>query len=240
MIGSLINAAGIILACALWLIFKRSLSVHYQSVLKVGLGAATVFFGLKLTFTSLHGSPGQILKQFGIVLLSMTLGKLVGKLLHLQKMSNSMGRYASQIIMTAPTSKEKFNSGFLVSTILFCAAPLAVFASVQEGLNDWSPLFVVKALMDGAAAMAFAAMFGWGILLSAIPVLAFQAALTRGTHLLLPWLLSQPYPMVDTINAINGLLITTVALIILQLKKVEVTDYLPSLVLGPLLVRWLW
>lgn len=240
MIGSYINAGGIILGCGYSLLFKKALSAHHQSVLKVGLGAATVFYGLKLSITSLHGSPWQMTKQFGIVLLAMTLGKLVGKLLRLQKMSNSLGKYASRLISESPTNPDRVNNGFLVATALFCAAPLAMLASVEEGLTGWSPAFVVKALMDGAAAMAFASMFGWSSMLSAIPVLAFQGFVTRAVQMALPHLQSQPYPLVDTINVTNGLLITCVALVILQLKKIEITDYLPSLLLAPLLVRWLW
>lgn len=240
MIGSIINAGGIVLGCVIALALKKSLSAHHQSTLKVGLGAATVFFGLKLAFTSLHGSFGQIAKQFCIVLLSMTLGKLIGKLLRLQKMSNALGKYASRLISASVEGKDRVNRGFLVATALFCAAPLSILASVQEGLNDWSPLFIVKALMDGAATMAFVLMFGWSAVLSAIPVLAFQGVVTRGAHQLLPLLQSQPHPLVDTINVTNGLLITCVAFVILQLKKIEITDYLPSLVVAPLLTWWLW
>jgi uncharacterized membrane protein YqgA involved in biofilm formation len=31
-----------------------------------------------------------------------------------------------------------------------------------------------------------------------------------------------------------------VALIVLEVKKVRVAEYLPSLILAPLLTRWLW
>jgi uncharacterized membrane protein YqgA involved in biofilm formation len=40
--------------------------------------------------------------------------------------------------------------------------------------------------------------------------------------------------------ATDGLLTFCVALIVLQIKKVAVADYLPSLALAPLLTRWLW
>jgi uncharacterized membrane protein YqgA involved in biofilm formation len=46
--------------------------------------------------------------------------------------------------------------------------------------------------------------------------------------------------LIDSINATDGLLIFSVALIILQHKKVAVAEYLPSLALAPLLTRWLW
>jgi len=41
------------------------------------------------------------------------------------------------------------------------------------------------------------------------------------------------------VNATGGLLIFSVALVILQLKKIALADYLPSLVYAAL-IKWLW
>jgi uncharacterized membrane protein YqgA involved in biofilm formation len=43
---------------------------------------------------------------------------------------------------------------------------------------------------------------------------------------------------VDPVNATAGLLIFCVALIIFEVRKIEVTAYLPSLVFAPLLTWW--
>lgn len=238
--GPIINASGIVLGVFLALIVKKPLSTKYQSALKVGLGAFTVFFGLQLTCVSLYGSLSSAAKLFGIVMLSMILGKIVGKLLHLQKMSNQLGHFASAKIVTAEETEDKFNVGFLVCTSLFCAAPLAILGAVDEGLRGTSPFLIVKALMDGAAAMAFVSLFRWGVLLAALPVLALEEAIARGGILLEPWLRNQPFPLIESINATNGLLVFCVAMVILRLKKIEITDYLPSLLIAPVLTRFLW
>lgn len=241
MIGAVINSAGIIIGCVFALIVRKPLPDRFQLIAKIVLGVFTVWFGLQLTWRSLNGSMGQILKELGIVLLAMVLGKLVGRLLCLQHFSNSVGQYATRLMAARAEGKEKrFDDGFLMATALFCAAPLAFLASAQEGLNDFSPLFLVKAATDGLAAMAFCATFGWSVLLSAIPVLAFQGLLIRGAEALLPMLNNRPWPLVDSINATDGLLIFCVALIIFEIRKVRVAEYLPSLVLAPLLTRWLW
>jgi len=172
----------------------------------------------------------------------MALGKLAGRLLRLQKFSNAVGQFASQKMAAAPPGKPEFNNGFRVATGLFCAAPLAILGSVAEGLdpNAFPKVLCVKALMDGMATMAFSKTFGRGVMLSAIPVLAWQGAITRGVALLAPVLRQHAEPLIDSLNATDGLLIFCVALIILQLKKVALADYLPSLALAPLLTLWLW
>jgi uncharacterized membrane protein YqgA involved in biofilm formation len=166
---------------------------------------------------------------------------MTGKWLRLQKLSNSIGRRATRTL-AAPSSQSKSrrNEGFLMATGLFCAGPLALLASVQEGLNGFSPLFLVKAGIDGLATYAFCETFGWGVILSALPVLALESALIRGTQLLEPLLRGRPWPLFDPVNAIDGLLVFCVAMIISGLKKFEVADYFPSLAFAPLLTWWLW
>ncbi len=208
-------------------------------MLKVGLGVFTIWFGLRLTWRSFNGSIRQVLGQLGVVLLAMSLGKLAGKLLRLQKSSNALGRYTSRK-MSRPGDKRSFDDGLVIGTVLFCAAPLAVLASVQEGLNGFSEVFIVKSIIDCAATMVFCGTFGWGVSASALPVLAYEGALIRGVRLLEPALHKNAKPLLDSINATDGLLIFCVGLIILQLKKIEIADYLPSLALAPLLMWWLW
>jgi len=241
MIGAVINSAGIVAGGVCALAIKKPIPNRFQLAAKVMLGVYTVWLGLQLTWKSLNGSVVQILKQLCIVMLAMSLGKLVGRMLRLQEFSNSIGQYATRSL--AASGKEKrFSDGFLVATALFCAGPLGILASAQEGLSDnnFSPLFLVKAGTDGLATMAFCATFGWGAVASAIPVLAFQGLLIRCVQLLEPMLHNRPWPLIDSINATNGLLIFCVALIVLEVKKVRVAEYLPSLILAPLLMRWLW
>ena len=90
--------------------------------------------------------------------------------------------------------------------------------------------------MDGLAAMTFVSVFGWGVMLAAIPVVAFQGTIFLLVKSLSPTLANQS--LADSILATNGLLIFCVALIILNLKKVELADYIPSLAIAPL-ITWL-
>jgi uncharacterized membrane protein YqgA involved in biofilm formation len=242
LIGPVLNGAAIVVAVTFALLARKAIPQRYQTNLRILLGAGIVWFGLKLTWSSLSGSFVFWVKQLLTVLLAMALGKIIGRLLHLQKISNSIGRFAnarmeahSSGLRSLPLNRPTFNEGFVVATALFCAGPLAILASVQNGLQDFAAIFVVKAVMDGLAAMAFATIFGWSIAVSAIPVVAFQLAIIRGVQLLAPWLQHHPQPLIESILATDGLLIFSTALVVLQLKRVEIADYLPSLAVAPLL-----
>jgi uncharacterized membrane protein YqgA involved in biofilm formation len=240
MLGTILNVAAIVIGGLAGLIIKKHPSAATQSFFKVALGALTVFFGLRLTWLSINGTFGQSLKQLGIVLLSLSLGNLLGKLLHLQKASNRIGQLTrDRMARATPDNPERFTDGFIVCSLLFCAAPLGILGSIHNGLlPDYFFPLGIKALMDGLATMSFAAMFGWGVLLSAVPVLIFQGAITLlCANSLAPFL--QSHSLTDSVNATGGLLIFCVSLLIFEIRKVPVTDYLPSLIFAPLLTSLL-
>jgi len=237
--GTIINAAAIVLGSVVGLARKTPMTGENQLFFKVGLGLATIVFGLRLTVVSLHGPAKQILIQIGIVLLAMTLGKLTGKLLHLQKLSNRLGKFARERIAALPTGgRGSPSDGVNVCAALFCAAPLGIIGAISESLGGGPWPLLVKAAMDGLAAFGFVAMFGWAVALSALPVLAFQGAIS-----LLVMQFAQPYlaahQLTDSVNATAGMLVFCVSLLIFEVKRVEVADYLPSLAWAPLLTLWL-
>jgi len=239
-LGTILNVAAIVLGGVAGLMIRKQPSAATQSFFKVALGVATVYFGLRLTWLSINGSFGHVIKQLGIVLLSLSLGNLIGKLLRLQKASNRIGTLTRERMGRAtPDNRERFTDGFLVCSLLFCAAPLGVLGSIENGLDReyFFPL-AIKAVMDGLATLSFAAMFGWGVILSAVPVLVFQGTITLlCANSLAPFL--QAHGLVDSVNATAGLLIFCVALLIFEVRKVPVTDYLPSLVVAPVLTALL-
>ena len=90
--------------------------------------------------------------------------------------------------------------------------------------------------MDGLATLSFAAVFGWGVMLSVIPVVAYQGTIT----LLAKMLSGQLDPaMINSLNATGGLLVMCLPLVIYGVRKVPLANYLPALVVAPLLTKWI-
>lgn len=238
MMGTLLNAVGILAGGIVGLSIAKQISTPTQVAIKGLLGFLTIFVGLKMTWTSLGGGFWMVLKQLTIVILAMMLGKLTGRLLHLQKGLNRLGKYAKERMAQAdPTKAGRQSEGFITATVLFCVGPMAILGSVQDGLTgNWETLGL-KAILDGMATMAFVSMFGWGVILAVIPVVAYQGTITLCARLIAPYLNAPG--LIDSMNATGGLLVFCIALIILELKKVELADYLPSLIYAPL-ITWLW
>lgn len=239
MIGTALNVAGILIGGIAGLARLKPLSPTNESFFKVGLGVFAVFYGLRLTWISLNGTYMQILRQILIVVIALMLGKITGRLLHLQKMSNHLGRQArKRISTTKPADPSRMSDGFKTCAALFCAAPLGILGSVQDGLSGYYYSLAVKAVMDGLATMGLISLFGWGMILAALPVLVVQGTITLlCMQFLKPFL--EAHNLVDPMNATGGLLVFSVALVILGLKKIELADYLPSLIFAPVLA-WLF
>jgi uncharacterized membrane protein YqgA involved in biofilm formation len=238
MVGTWLNVAGIVVGSLCGLLWKKPISATNQFFFKAVLGALTVLCGLRLTWTSLNGTFLQVFKQLLIVIIALLLGRIVGRLLRLQKSSNRLGQFARDKMQAAtPNNPNRFSDGFSVCALLFCAAPLGMLGAISDGLAGYSFPLAIKALMDGLGAMGFIAMFGFGVMLSAVPVLVFQGTITLlCARFLLPYL--DQNDLLDPVNATAGLLIFCVALIIFEIKKIEITDYLPALIFAPLLTCW--
>ena len=236
MVGTILNALAIIVGGVVGLVTKP-LSHRAESYWKVILGVFTLFYGLRLTWVSLNGSIWQILKQLLIVILALGLGRWTGSLLNLQKLSNSLGQNARERISNSATGKPAVSEGFNICATLFCAAPIGIYGAVADGLSEyWYPL-AVKAVIDGLTAMGLARLFGWSVAMAALPVLAFQGTITLVCSEWLGPFLRQHH-LVDIINATDGLLIFCVSLVVLQIKKVALADYFPSLVFAGLIGAW--
>jgi uncharacterized membrane protein YqgA involved in biofilm formation len=238
MTGSILNATGILIGGVLGLSMSRQFSSSTQVALRGLMGLFTVMVGLHLTWSALNGTFLQIAKQVVILIMALMLGSIFGRLLRIQSTLNRLGQYAGRRFAAArPDDPNRLNEGFIICALLFCAGPLGPIGAIQDGLlGYWQPL-AIKMVMDGLAAMGFVSVYGAGVILAAIPVIAYQGTITLVVHRLEPVL--RAHGLLDSESAVSGMLIFCVALVILELKKIQLADYLPSLAVAPV-ITWLW
>jgi len=236
-IGTLVNAAAIVVGGSAGLVTRGELPVRHQQRLKLVLGVFLVFVGLSQVWRAANGGVRHVLLLFAAVFGALVLGRFLGGRLGVQRFLNGFGRFAKERIAAAPAADSpRFSVGFTVCATLFCLEPLAVLGPVPDGLTgDFRPL-LLKAVMDGLTAMALARTLGWGVLVSALPVVALQGTFWLVARGLAPWL--EQGQLVDAISAADGLLVFSVALVVLQLRRLPLADYLPSLILAPVFA-WL-
>jgi len=237
LMGTLLNVAGILIGGVVGLMRHKPLSIAQESWFKVAIGAFTVFYGLRLAWSSLSGSFGHFMRQLIITIVALMVGKMIGRMLRLQKGSNRLGQKAKEMITIASSGRRNAADGFKTCALLYCAAPLSILGAISDGLSGYFYPLAVKGVIDGLATLGFISMFGWSVILAALPVLALQGTITLGCAQLAQNF-SQYQNILLSINAVAGLLVFAVALVILQLKKIELADYLPSLAVAPVLAHF--
>ena len=94
-------------------------------------------------------------------------------------------------------------------------------------------LLLIKSLMDGISSIALASGLGAGVLFSVIPLFVYQGGITllaSGMGEFVPQL------YVTEISAVGGVLLIGLGINILEIKKINVMNMLPSLIMIILLL----
>lgn len=235
-VGSFLNALGILLGALIGLVRSQPLSRRLQLFFRNAIGALNFSFGVYLIYLSIGGSFFSCFKQVLIGFFAIILGFWIGKLFGLQKLSNRIGRLAGNaIVITQKNGMKSWTDGFSACAMLFCAEPLGVVGAVAEGLSGFFYLLAVKALMDALAMSDLVKIFRWPSALSAIPIFLFFSSVSMATQIYIKSHLTMPQS--NAINVAAGMITCVVTIVIFEIRKVELANYLPAMVVAPLLVK---
>jgi uncharacterized membrane protein YqgA involved in biofilm formation len=235
-IGAFINALGILLGAIMGLALPQPISLRTQLLWRNAIGAFNFIAGARLIYLSVNGSLLSCVKQGFVALLAVVLGFWAGKLLRFQKASNYLGRTAGNVLVASQHEPPKnLADGFNACAILFCAAPLGIIGAVTNGLSGYFYLLVVKAVMDALAMTGFIKVFRWPAALSAIPVFIFFSVIAMAAQMYAAPHLTQRE--LDSVGATAGLLTCVITIVIFEIRKVELANYLPALAVAPLLTK---
>jgi uncharacterized membrane protein YqgA involved in biofilm formation len=236
--GTLINVGAVLLGSGCGLTFGKNLKPRIEVRLRRILGALVIYAGFSTTWKSLGKTGfGHIPKEVGIILLALVLGNAIGMALRLQDGMNQIGQYAKRLLTKAGEDGGRFSEGFVTATLLFCVGPMAIIGSIEDGIHGNYKILALKSVMDGLASLAFAKTFGPGVLFSALPVFAYQGTITLAARALKPFLDEHP-ELLYSISASGGMLVVCISVVILEIRRVPLANYLPAMVVAPLLAWW--
>jgi uncharacterized membrane protein YqgA involved in biofilm formation len=165
-----------------------------------------------------------------VPLVSAISGLIIGELADIE---GNLKRFGNYLEKRFARDESPVSRAFVTTSLLFCVGPLTVIGSFEDGLKGDYSLLALKSALDFTAALTFASVLGWGVLLSAGTVLVVQGSLTLGAGFLDPLITG---PMISATTSTGGVLIFGLGLMLLELKEVRVANVLPALVIAPLLV----
>ena len=163
---------------------------------------------------------------------SILAGGIIGTILGVDARLVTFGERL-QRRFTPPGGASTVSEAFVTASIVFCVGPLTFLGSIQNGLTGDASLLTIKSALDGFTAVALAAALGWGVLLTIAVILVYQGGLALGAAALAGLLTDA---QLREMNAVGGLLVLGVGLKLLNIRDVKVADYLPAILVAPLLV----
>jgi site-specific DNA recombinase len=116
-----------------------------------------------------------------VPLVSVVAGLVVGEFLGIEE---TLKRLGDDLQKRFSRGESPVSRAFVTTSLLFCVGPLTVIGSLEDGLSGDYSLLALKSALDFVAALTFASVLGWGVLLSAGTVLFVQGSLTLGAAFL--------------------------------------------------------
>lgn len=246
--GTALNVLTVLIGAGLGMAVGHRLREHTRSVVTDVLGLVTLLVAglsaMAVTDVALRDAVGSGFPVL-IVLGSLLIGSITGSMLRIEErlegLAGTIQGWVSRRSKDSSieggsdhASRERFIEGWLTASLLFCVGPLTILGALNDGLGRGIDQLALKAVLDGFAALAFAASFGVGVLLSAVSVLVVQGALTV-VGVLLGDLV--PDAHISALTATGGLMLAGIALRLLRIRDIPVGDMLPALIVAPLLTQ---
>jgi uncharacterized membrane protein YqgA involved in biofilm formation len=223
--GTFINVGTVLLGTVIGTVVGSRLPEGLQQRVMAGLGLVTLVIGVDAALAWNETNPLYVL---GGVLL----GGLVGEAIGIERWLERLGDRIQRAV--AGDGHSTVSEGFVTASLLFCVGPLTVLGSIEDGLTGEYTQLATKAVLDGFASIALAAALGWGVGLAAVTVLIVQGALTLGAGAFDDVLTGET---LDALTSAGGILIIGISLKLLEVRDVKVGNFLPALVLTPLIVE---
>lgn len=236
-IGTLVNVATVLIGAAVGVLAGHRLPERTRDVVTDALGLVTLLIaGVAVSdiadadLSHAVGSSAPML----IVLGALLIGGIAGSLLRIEERLEGLGAAMQRRLTSedSSTQRARFVEGFVTSTLIFCVGPLTILGALTEGLGGGADQLLLKSALDGFAAIAFAASFGWGVAASALTVLVVEGGLT-----LVGFAVGDVLPGAElaALTTTGGLLLFGVAFRLLRIRQIPVGDLLPALVVAPIL-----
>ncbi len=224
MIGTLVNTGAVIAGSVAGLLIHKRFPERITKIAFQGIGLFTLFIGVKMAMES---------RNLMILVFSILIGAILGEALRLQERTERMGEWLKSRIRS---DNEKFTDGLVTAFLLFCMGSMTVLGAIEEGLGGKPDLLLAKSVLDGFSSVALAASLGVGVLFSAIPLLLYQGGLTLIAGSLSD-VLSQA--IIHEVTGVGGLMLLGLGISILEIRRIQVMNMLPGLVVAALLAWFL-
>jgi len=230
--GTLLNAAAVAVGATIGLFAGTRVSPQLRESLTTVLGLFTLVLAASMGLR-VFTDPTARTEDSLAVLGGLLIGVAIGEWLRLHDRLEDLGGWFQQRLASGDRPS-RVAEAFVTTSIVYCVGPLTILGSLDNGLRGDITLLATKSLLDGVASIAFAAAMGAGVYLSILTILVVQGGIALGA-----FLLSGVFDPVTilVLSSVAGITLLGVGLRLLELKQVRLANFLPALVVAPILIR---
>lgn len=211
-------------ACLLWLILgillRNGLPEAYSEIIMQGIGLAVVVIGITNSLET---------NSMVLVIISLTIGGIIGQAIGIERRLDNLGMLVQKKLKGDENST--VSQGFVSASLIFCVGAMAIVGSLDAGLKGNYLTLYAKSILDGITSVVLASTLGIGVLFSAASVFLYQGAITLAAGFLAPYLSDA---VVAEMTAIGGILIIGIGLSMLKIRKFNIGNLLPAILIPPL------
>ena len=228
-LGTLINAACVLLGGALGFLFGKALKQRYQDTMVAACGLSTIFIGAAGAFKYMLNINGGALSTSGemMLVISMCLGGLAGEVLNIE---HHIERFGEWLRRKSHSERDpRFIEGFTSASFTLCIGAMAIIGPMNDALYHDYTLLVTKGILDAIIVMALTSSLGKGAVFSVIPLVLWQGLMTLLAALIGPLMTEAE---LANLSLVGSVLIFCVGINLVFGKKVKVANFLPALIVA--------
>ena len=229
--GTLVNVATVIVGSLIGLAIHKWMGKEREEKRSERLSDC-IFSGIALCVLTI-GITGVIAVKGNdmlIVIFSVVLGAVIG---HLCNLDGGLNRLGAHVERLTKSKNGLVAQGFVSASLLFCVGSMTIVGSLNSGLTGDHSMLYAKSILDLFSAIVLSISLGFGVALSSIFVLVFQGGITLLAQWVSPILSDD---VIRCMSVVGAVLIIGLALNMLKVTKLKVTNYLPAVFLPIALV----
>ncbi|HHW58238.1 MAG TPA: DUF554 domain-containing protein [Clostridia bacterium] len=215
MVGTLVNAASIIVGSVMGTFLKIGIPERIKSTVMHAISLSVLIIGLDSALK---------FKNLLLVIISLVIGGVLGELINIEKKLNDFGNMLERRLAKGDGSK--ISEGFVTASLVYCIGAMAIVGALKDGLQGDHSILFAKSILDGISSIIFSSTLGIGVMMSSISVCAYQGAITLCASMLQSILTSN---VIADMSAVGGVLIIGISLNMLNITKIKVGNLLPCI-----------
>lgn len=224
--GAIVNAVTIVICGIIGIIFKAGISERFNERIMHGIGLCVLVLGIVGVIT---------VENTMVMIISVLLGAITGEALKLEeRLVNGVKKIEDKVQHLNYVNN--LGEGFIAATMIFCVGSMAIVGALESGLlNNHSTLYT-KSILDGIVSILLASSLGAGVILSSLPVLLYEGAITLLAGSMAPYLSDI---VINEVVVVGSLLLIGLGLNLLEITELKIMNYVPAMLFPVIIMQFL-